>query len=59
MAWLIVIPAVFAILRLVTRKYAFSALTTLSCAALVAARAPVMAAALAVSAVGDFFIAPV
>ena len=57
MAWLIVIPAVFAILRLVTRKYAFSALTTLSCAALVAARAPVMAAALAVSAVGDYFMA--
>ena len=51
---LLLIPAALAILRLTTRKYPFSALTTLACAALIAVygRAPAIglaAAALAVS----------
>lgn len=59
---LLLIPAVLAILRLTTRKYPFSALTTLACAALIAVygRAPaigLVAAALAVSAAGDWFLA--
>ena len=59
---LLLIPAALAILRLTTRKYPFSALTTLACAALIAVygRAPAIglaAAALAVSAAGDWFLA--
>ena len=57
MVYWIAVPVALAVLRLATRKYVFSALTTLSCAALAAARAPVMAAALAVSALGDYFMA--
>ncbi|MBE5808405.1 MAG: hypothetical protein E7317_08710 [Clostridiales bacterium] len=53
---LLSIPLFCALMRLFTRKYVFSALTTLSCAALVIVRAPVMAAALAVSAAGDWFM---
>ena len=56
-ALFLLIPLAFAILRGVTRQYVFSALTTLSCAALAAPRAPLMAAALAVSALGDWFMA--
>lgn len=57
MAFLILIPVVCALLRLVSGKYIFSALTTLSCAAIVLPHAPVMAAALAISAAGDYFMA--
>ena len=46
MSFLILIPALFAALQLITRKYIFSALTTLSCAAISAKNAPVLAAAL-------------
>lgn len=56
MPFLIVIPTVFALFQLTTRKYVFSPLTTLSCAALALTHSPVMAAALAVSAVGDYFM---
>ena len=59
---LLLIPAALAILRLTTRKYPFSALTTLACAALIAVygRAPasgLAAAALAISAAGDWCLA--
>lgn len=57
MIYLILLPVLFAVLRMITGKYAFSALTTLACAALTLSDAPVMAAALAVSAVGDYFMA--
>lgn len=43
-------------LRMMTRKYIFSALTTLSCAALAAPHSILLAAALAVSAIGDYFM---
>lgn len=56
MAFLILIPLMCALLRLFTRKYIFNALTTLSCAVLVLPYAPIMAAALAVSAAGDWFM---
>ena len=66
MAVLALIPVCFAVLRLITRKYVFSALTTLSCAAL--SLSPVwsdgwrwsqliLPAALVVSAIGDYFMA--
>lgn len=54
---LCLIPAVFALLRLVTRRYVFSALTALACAAIALPAAPWLSAALAVSAVGDYFMA--
>ena len=65
MAFLALIPVCFAILRLMTRKYLFSALTTLSCALL--SLTPIwrngwhwsriiLPAALVVSAVGDYFM---
>ena len=54
--WLILIPAAFPILRLITRKYVFSPLTTLTCALLAAPKAPLIACALVVSAVGDWFM---
>ncbi len=54
---LILLPVVFAFLRQRTNRYVFSALTSLSCAAIAMMRAPVMAAALAISALGDFFLA--
>lgn len=59
---LLLIPAALAALRLTTRKYPFSALTTLACAALIAVlgRAPgsaLAAAALVISALGDWFLA--
>lgn len=57
MALLILIPAVFAILQLRTHKYIFSALTTLVCAAIALPTAPVLAAALLVSFIGDYFMA--
>lgn len=59
---LLLIPTALAVLRLATRKYPFSALTTLACAALIAVygRAPasgLAAAALVISAAGDWFLA--
>lgn len=68
MAFWALIPVAFALLRLFTRKYVFSALTTLSCAALALApafrpgtaprwRMLILPAALVVSAVGDYFMA--
>lgn len=54
---LILIPIAFALLRHFTKKYIFSALTTLSCAAIALPNAPVMAAALFVSFIGDYFMA--
>lgn len=57
MTALILIPVVFAALQLMKNKYIFSPLTTLSCAAISAPFAPVLAAALVVSAIGDFFMA--
>ena len=59
---LLLIPAALAILRLTTRKYPFSALTTLACAALISiyGHAPasgLAAAALVISAAGDWFLA--
>lgn len=53
----ILIPCIFALLRLFTKKYIFSALTTLACAAIALPDAPVMAAALFVSFIGDYFMA--
>lgn len=54
---LILIPVAFALLRLKTHRYIFSALTTLSCAAVALPNAPVMALALFVSFIGDYFMA--
>lgn len=65
-AFLALIPICFAVLRLATRKYVFSALTTLSCAAL--SLSPlwsggwrwsqlILPTALVVSAIGDYFMA--
>jgi hypothetical protein len=51
------LPAAFALARHFTRKYIFSALTTLSCAALVLPYAPVMSLALFISFIGDYFMA--
>lgn len=62
------VPVAFALLRLLTRKYVFSALTTLSCAALALVpalkagtvpewRSLILPTALVVSAVGDYFMA--
>lgn len=56
MAYWILVPIAFALLRLFTRKYPFSALTTLSCAVIAAPRAPILAAGLAVSCLGDYFL---
>lgn len=57
MTTLILIPAIFALCQLKTHKYIFSALTTLSCAAVALPTAPVLATALLVSFVGDYFMA--
>lgn len=54
---LCLIPSAFALLRLTTKQYPFSALTTLSCAAIALTRSPLLAAALAISAAGDYFMA--
>lgn len=55
--WMLIgIPILFAVLRLITKKYAFSALTTLACAAIVAPRAPILTLGLIVSCVGDYFL---
>ena len=54
---LILSPIIFALLRLFTKKYIFSALTTLTCAAIALPYAPVMAAALFISFIGDYFMA--
>lgn len=56
MAFLILFPIVFALFQLKTHKYIFSPLTTLSCALLALTDAPVMAAALVVSCIGDYFL---
>ena len=56
MIWLLIIPIAFAFARLFTRKYVFSALTTLACAAIAAPHAPILAAGLVISAVGDYFM---
>jgi len=57
MLYAILIPIAFAVLQRLTKKYIFSALTTLSCAAIALPNAPVMAAALFVSFIGDYFMA--
>lgn len=57
MVFLILIPIAFALLRLRTGRYIFSALTTLSCAAIALPSAPVLSAALFVSFIGDYFMA--
>lgn len=62
MPWLFIIPLLCAALRLITRKYVFSALTTLSCAGLIALSgllpaAPFLFAGLLASVVGDWFLA--
>lgn len=54
---LILIPVIFALLRHFTKKYIFSALTTLACATIALPYAPVMAAALFISFIGDYFMA--
>jgi len=54
---LVLIPACFALMQLKTHRYIFSALTTLSCAAVALLNAPTMAAALFVSFIGDYFMA--
>lgn len=53
---LILIPIALALLQLFTKKYIFSALTTLACASIALPKAPVMAAALFVSFIGDWFM---
>lgn len=57
MAFLILIPIAFALLQLKMNKYIFSPLVTLSCAAIALPDAPVLAAALFVSCIGDYFMA--
>lgn len=57
MAFLILIPIAFALLQLKMNKYIFSALTTLSCAAIAALNSPIMALALFISFIGDWFMA--
>ena len=54
---LLLIPIFFSLSYLVARKYIFSPLMTLSCAALVLCKQPIMGAALVMSAVGDWFMA--
>lgn len=54
---LILLPIVFAVLQIIRKGYIFSPLVTLSCAAIAAPFAPVMAIALIASAVGDWFLA--
>lgn len=54
---LILIPVALALLRIFTKRYLFSALTTLACAAIALPTAPVMSAALFASFVGDWFMA--
>ena len=54
---LVLIPILFALLRLKTKKYIFSALTTLSCAAIALLNSPIMFLALFVSFIGDYFMA--
>lgn len=56
MTWLIVIPIVFALLRLITRKYFFSALTTLACALIALPHAPILTIGLVLSCAGDYFL---
>ena len=53
----LIIAALFALCQLKTRKYVFSALTTLTCAAAALPTAPVLAAALFISCIGDYFMA--
>lgn len=62
MLYLLLIPLVFALLRLLTRKYVFSALTTVSAGAIALTNldspaAILIACALFVSAIGDYFMA--
>ena len=53
----LILAALFALCQLKTGKYIFSALTTLVCAAVVLPNAPVLALALFVSFIGDYFMA--
>lgn len=53
----LIIAVLFALCQLKTRKYVFSALTTLTCAAVTLPTAPVLAAALFISFIGDYFMA--
>ena len=60
MLYLLLIPLAFALLRLLTRKYVFSALTTVSAGAIALTNldspaAILIACALFVSAIGDYF----
>ena len=60
--WLFLLPLVCAVLRLATRRYVFSALTTLSCAALIVLSgqlptSPFLFAGLLFSVAGDWFLA--
>ena len=62
MLYLLLIPLAFALLRLLTRKYVFSALTTVSAGAIALTNldspaAILIACALFVSAIGDYFMA--
>ena len=57
MHFLILVPIAFTVLQLASRRYVFSPLVTLSCAVPALFHSPVMAAALAVSAAGDWFMA--
>lgn len=57
MIFLISVPIVLSLCQLKTGKYIFSALTTLCCAAIALPTAPVLAAALFVSFIGDWFMA--
>ena len=62
MLYLLILPFAFALLRLFTRKYAFSALTTVSAGVIALTNlsspaAVLIACALFVSAVGDYFMA--
>ncbi|MBQ6595154.1 MAG: hypothetical protein IJH78_05780 [Clostridia bacterium] len=54
---LILIPVTLACLRIRTRRYLYSPLTTLACACLALSGAPVAAAGLTVSAAGDWYMA--
>lgn len=57
MAALLLIPILFTFLQLKTHRYIYSALTTLSCAAIALLNSPILAAALFISFIGDYFMA--
>jgi len=57
MTALILLPILFALCQLKTGKYIFSALTTLACAVIAILNSPILALALFVSFIGDWFMA--